>query len=129
MDFDDFESYELDYPIDPKWPIGSVKALRVRGNSINRQARDGDYVVVLDAFAAPRWVQDGDWGVVHRHRGAALESTVKRVRGKPGAWFLHPDSDDPKHQEPIALDDSTDADAEVRVVAFVIDFLRPGTRF
>jgi SOS-response transcriptional repressor LexA len=127
MDYEDFDEYFLDYPIDPRWPTGSVKALRVRGNSINRQARDGDHVVVLDIAAAPRWVQDGDWVVVNRTRSGTVESTVKRVRGKPGEWLLCPDSDDPRFQDPIPLLESTDA--EVHVVGFVLDFFRPGTRF
>jgi SOS-response transcriptional repressor LexA len=117
----------VSYLIDPRWNAEDVFGLRVRGESINRKARDGDLVAVLKLEAAPRDFRDGDWVVVKRTRGGLHESTVKCVRGKPGAWELWPSSDDPRHQEPILL--SGDEDTTVEVVGFVIDFISPGTKF
>jgi hypothetical protein len=122
-----FDEYELSYAKDPRWPDGAVNALRISGNSINRQARDGDYVVCLDIWAFPRELRDGDWVAVRRMRHDTAETTVKQLRGAPGAWELWPDSTDPEFQKPVALagdgiDDTTE------VFAVVLDFIRPATR-
>jgi SOS-response transcriptional repressor LexA len=125
MDIEDFQSYELSYPADPRFPEGSIKAFRIKGNSINRQARDGDHAIVLDIWQAPRDIQEGDWVVVRRTRGHMVECTVKRVSGQPGNWQLWPDSDDPRFQDPIVM--AGGPDSEVEVIGFVLDFVRPAT--
>lgn len=130
MGIQDFEEFEIAYAPDPRWPEGAVTALRVKGESINRQARDGDFVAVLDVWAAPRELADGDWVVVHRRRGALLEATVKQARRVGDAWELWPSSTDPRFQEPITLDgDGMGEDDEVRVVGFVLNFIRAATPF
>lgn len=125
MDIEDFETYELSYPADPRFPEGAIKAFRIKGNSVNRQARDGDHAIVLDIWQAPRGIQAGDWVVVRRTRAQMVECTVKRVSGEPGNWELWPDSDDPRFQEPIALVEGPES--EVQVIGFVLDFVRPAT--
>jgi SOS-response transcriptional repressor LexA len=128
MSASDFDPFEIPYAADPRWPVEAVTALRVRGNSINRVASDGDYVVVLAPEAAPRDFRAGDWVVVHRERAGLVEATVKRVGGNAETgWRLEPYSTDPAHQSPVVLGEH---DGEViRVVGFVIDFIRPATRF
>ena len=123
----DFDEIEIPYAIDPKWPREAVWALRVRGPSINKKADDGDYVAVLDINAAPREFRAGDWVVVQRQRGDIVECTVKQVGGSPGSWLLYPASTDARFQEPVPLNDST-VD-EVRVVGFVLSFIREATDF
>jgi SOS-response transcriptional repressor LexA len=123
----DFPEYELDYPLNPRWPADAIKALRVVGESINRQARDGDHVVCLDMWSFPRDLKSGDWVVVHRQRGEIVETTVKKLVGEPGSWMLHPDSTDPRFQEPIPMNGADGIGDEVRVVAVVLDFIRPAT--
>lgn len=127
MDSIDFDETFLNYPLDPRWPEGSVYALRVRGNSINRQAKDGEIAVVLNLDAAPRDFKDGDWVVVERLRRDVIECTIKLVRGRPGDWLLFPDSDDPRFQEPLKLDDG-DGEDVIAVKGFVLDFIRPATQ-
>lgn len=136
MTYVDFADYEIPYVVDPRWPRDGVKALLVRGESINRQARDGDHVVVLLAEFAPRTWRAGDWVVAECKKGGLVETTVKRVRGSAAnGWELWPDSDDERFKDPIKLDDCDDAQCEsqdrasVRVIAFVLDFLRAGVRF
>lgn len=130
MAFEDFDEFEIPYTADPRWPEGAVKALRVRGDSINRKAEDGDFVAVLDVNAALRAFKDGDWVVCHRARGGLIESTVKQVRRAGDIWQLWPASTDPRFQEPITLEaDGMNADDEVRVVGFVLDFIKSATRF
>lgn len=126
----EFETYPM--PVDPRWPPGSVYAFRIRGESINRRARDGDLVVCLDKMAAPRELRDGDWVIAERRRLGAVERTVKQARKRlDGVWELWPDSDDPRHRTPIVLSHRGGdlADETVEVCAFVLDFVRPATRF
>lgn len=129
MSYVDFPEYDLSYPVDERWPREAVNALRVTGESINRQARDGDHVVCLAIWAMPRDLRDGDWVVVHRHKADLIETTVKQLKGEPGAFQLWPDSTDPRFQEPVPYEgiDPT-GDDEIRVVAVVLDFIRPATR-
>jgi SOS-response transcriptional repressor LexA len=123
----EFESIPTTVAVDARWPADKVYLLRVRGNSVNRQARDGDLVLCLDAFAAPRGFQSGDWVIAERKRDDGLvETTVKRVTGDPERGYkLLPDSEDPRFQEPIPLHDG----GAVQVKAFVLEFIRRGTDF
>lgn len=125
----EFEKIAAHVAIDDKWPEGSVFLLRVRGNSINRQARDGDLVLCLDLFAAPRDFRDGDWVIAEREDAShRLETTVKRVRDDRGDGFvLTPDSDDPNFQIPIKI--GKNEGETVRVRAFVLEFIRKATAF
>lgn len=129
--YSDFDEFNIPVVIDCRWNPQDVFALVVKGNSINRQAKDGSYVVCLQAYAAPRGMKDGDWIVVERVRGDLVETTVKKaVALQDGGWSLRPDSDDPRHQEDIPLDATRCAGCdEVRVSAYVLDFIKPATRF
>ncbi|MBB3808783.1 transcriptional regulator with XRE-family HTH domain [Pseudochelatococcus contaminans] len=131
VSYTEFEAYDIPLPVDSRWRKEDVFALVVRGNSINRQARDGSFVLCLQVYAAPRDLDDGDWVVVERLRGDMIETTVKRaVRLSDGRFALRPDSDDPKFQDDIILDaDTCDGDDIVKVSAFVLEFIRPATRF
>lgn len=124
-----FEPIPSTVVVDSRWPANSVFLLRVKGTSINRQARDGDLVLCLDKFAAPRNFQDGDWVVAERiDAEGRRETTVKRVQGNQRTGFvLLPDSDDPAHQSAIPIDG--DDGVEVVVRAFVLEFIRAGTNF
>ena len=111
-----------------RWPAGSVYLLRVRGSSINRKATDGDLVMCLDTFAAPRRFKVGDWVIAERERNGMIETTVKKVDVEPsGDFVLMPDSDDPRHQNPIPIGE-VDGDL-VRVRAFVLQFIQQATDF
>lgn len=123
---EEFDEFEIPIPIDPRWPAEAVRALVVRGESINRKASDGDFVVTLTYGAAPRGFEHGDWVVAQRSRGDIHETTVKRVQLIDGETFLMPDSTDPTFK-PIKLGE-TDGEI-VQVLAFVLEFVRLGTRF
>ena len=124
----EFTPVPTDVARDTKWPAEAVYALRVRGNSINRQARDGDLVLCLDVWAAPRKYRNGDWVIVERKRGGLIETTIKRVaHAYNGEWMLEPDSDDKAFQDLIPLEGGEEDTIQVR--AFVLDFIRQGTRF
>lgn len=124
-----FEPIPSTIVVDARWPAKSVYLLRVRGTSINRQAKNGDLVLCLDAFAAPRDFQHGDWVVAERTDAAGRkETTVKRVHGNRYSGFdLRPDSDDPAFQSPIAIGKNDGETVEIK--AFVLEFIKPATSF
>jgi SOS-response transcriptional repressor LexA len=124
----DFDVYEIPIPVDPKWSAGDLFALEVKGTSINRRARDGDWVLCLRTESAPRPIQSGDWVVVERIDNGRVETTIKQVRWGKLGWELWPDSNDPHWQNPTSLAETKDG-IEVRVAAFVLDFVAAGTRF
>jgi SOS-response transcriptional repressor LexA len=124
-----FEPIPTTVAVDNRWPEKSVFLLRVKGNSINRQAKDGDLVLCLDIHAAPRDFQAGDWVIAER-TGAdgRIEMTVKRVEGsRLNGYKLSPDSDDPKFQTSLILG-KNNGDTVV-VKAYVIEFIKKATNF
>lgn len=123
-----YQEEMTDVPLDPRWPADAIYLLRVKGTSVNRKARDGDLVLCLDAWAAPRSAMPGDWVIMERERNGLIETTVKRVaEGRDGSYVLRPDSDDPTFQTTFAIGES---DGEVvRLKAFVLRFVREATVF
>lgn len=124
-----FEPIPTTVAVDTRWPPHAVYLLRVRGSSINRQAKDGDLVMCLDLHAAPRDFQHGDWVVAERmDADGRRETTVKRVTGNRHTGFmLSPDSDDPAFQTPIKVGQTDGETVEVR--AFVLEFIKQATSF
>jgi hypothetical protein len=127
IEFDE-RPYHNPVAVPPEVDGSEVFILQVLGNSVNKKAQDGGYVVCLPLEASPRSFRAGDWVIAERQRGDLVETTVKQVsRNGDGMWELLPASDDPRHQAPIRLGESDDE--KVRVVAFAIDFVNPGTKF
>lgn len=126
--YDDFVPYSFPYTSDGRWPPEALEALVIRGESVNRRAKDGAKVVTLALEAAPRGPRDGDWVIAERRRGDLIETTVKQMRRRTdGKFELWPDSDDPRFQEPLQLGEHS---GEVTMVkAFVLDFVSPATEF
>lgn len=125
---DSFERYHVSVPLDPRFPETEQYLLKVRGSSINRRAASGSLVRCLKIHAAPRPPQNDDWVIALRMRHGSAETTVKRLEtAGDGRQILWPDSTDPVFQEPIQVGEH-DGD-EVQIVAFVLDFINPATRF
>lgn len=117
-------------PADPRWPAEAQYALITRGNSINRQAKDGDFLACVDAEATRYEAQNGDLVIVERTRfgGAMIERTAKRYYRRDDLYELWPDSDDPDFQNPIVVDPhDPEEGTSVRVLAFVAWIHRAAT--
>jgi len=98
-----------------------VYSLRVRGNSMDKIAPEGAYIICLDIGESGAAVRDGDLVVVERRRvqEQLREVTVKRVRSTKRGFELLPESNDPRWK-PIAWNrDEADGDTEIRVIAHV----------
>jgi transcriptional regulator with XRE-family HTH domain len=104
---------------DPRYPASAQYALKVRGNSVNRVAKPGTVVICVDIVEANVELRDGDLVWVERRRGDLVETTLKRLRKGAGGAELWPESDDPKHQEKLAID-GLEGDAEVTIRGLVI---------
>mgnify|MGYP001022038939 CR=1 FL=1 len=112
---------------DPDVDPNHMFALQVIGQSINRQAADGSFVICLDVFHAPRRPMHGDWVIVRAMDHGRAETTVKQLRITDGRQELWPDSTDDRYQSPVFVGKNNGQ--EVSIVAFVTEFLKPATRF
>jgi len=88
---------------DSRYPVNAQYALKIKGNSVNRVAKDGTIIVCVDIAEAGVQVRPGDLVWVERHRGSLVEATVKRIRQGREGLELWPESDDPSHQEKLSL--------------------------
>lgn len=103
----------------PQW------AELVRGASMNRTYRDGDYLHVVDAAELGYRPVAGDDVIVERrqHQGGTVERTCKRIAaGLRGALVLVGDSTVESWNLPLAMAGS--ADTEVVIVGLVIGSYR-----
>lgn len=100
----------------------------VRGESINRIARDGDYLLCVRRDAMKWDFKTGDLAIVQRSResGRLIEVTAKRLKRLDSVWELWPVSDDERFQKPLTVEtmDDTQEIAFVGIVEFVVR--RPG---
>lgn len=102
---------------DPRYPVGHQYVLEVVGNSVNKFAKDGSLITCVDCSVTdPR---PNDLVVVERSRGGLIETTVKRLKTVNGSRELWPESDDPAHQEKLALAHPK-GEATVSIKAIVI---------
>lgn len=94
--------------------------LVVKGESLNKLARENDILVVeslRDTGTVPR---DGDLVVVERKRGqeGIFEMTAKRLRRRGSGLELWPESTDQRYQEPLRILDDRRSD-EATIVGLV----------
>jgi lambda repressor-like predicted transcriptional regulator len=109
------------FPPDPRYPIEAQFDLVVRGESLNRFARDGDLLRCVSCDKAGIEPNDGDLVIVERTRhGSDVETTAKRLFRRSGLAELRPESDDPRWQEAIKLDRQTVGEGAVTVTAIVL---------
>lgn len=104
---------------DPRYPIESQYALRVRGNSVNRIAKDGTILAVVDLITGGIEPRPGDLVWVERRRGQLVEATVKRLKRGGKGLELWPESDDPAYQDKIAVRPPK-GDGEVEIRGLII---------
>lgn len=123
-----YDAEIADIAISTKWPAASILLLRVRGQHINRRARDGDLILCLQAEAAPRSPIPGDWVLVERRQGSLIETSVRRiVADSAGQNLLETDTDEVSLQGRFPISDGSDGG--FRVVGFVLQFVKPATTF
>lgn len=109
------------FPPDPRYPVEAQFDLVVRGESLNLFARDGEMVRCVDCERAGLEPQTGDLVIVKRTRhGDDVETTAKRLYRRNGAAELRPESDDPRWQDALVLDQKTVGEGRIIVSAVVL---------
>lgn len=111
----------------PQYPASAQYALRVRGDSINKIATEGDLLRCLDLGITGLEPRDGDLVIVEQVRDDGLlhEVTAKRVVRANGVIQLEPESTNPRWK-PIVYDPARDdGSIEVRIIAIVDTVIRP----
>ena len=100
--------------ISDDWPPDALFAVKVRGESLNKIASDGDHLLCVDILRAGLEVRDGDLVIVERsqQQGGLVEMTAKRLRERNGVTELWPESNDPQFQQPITLVDNDNDDSQ-----------------
>jgi phage repressor protein C with HTH and peptisase S24 domain len=105
------------YPEFPtqRYPGAPQYILELCGTSMNRHYNDGDMIYCVPLEHASLY----DGAHVHVERtdaGGKVETTLKVYTETPAGVQLRPDSNDPRHQQPIAYDDKQDSSVEIRGV-------------
>ena len=102
----------------------SCFAMVVRGESINKIARDGDYLLCVRRDAMRSDFRSGDLAVVQRSResGRLIEVTAKRLKKIDHQWELWPVSTDARFQQPLTVEslDDTQEITFVGIVEFIV---------
>ena len=129
QDVDHGGNYEMgeNVPSSSDYPLEWQYALIVRGESLNKVAKDGDRLVCLDLIKSMISLEDDDLVICERQRfnGQLIERTAKRVRMTLRGYELWPESEHPDHQGPIEWMPNGDPDENhVHVVAKVLWILK-----
>lgn len=95
--------YSLPVTPDPDYPADAQRVYRIVGNSVNKSAQNGDYIICLDILAANETPRNGDLVVVRRLEHGKAEYTAKIYTRVNGTAHLRPHSDDPDFQDEIDL--------------------------
>lgn len=102
------------------YPVQRQFALQIKGDSINRRAKDGAFAICVE-WHGP--LATGDVVVFERRRNGFFQSTIKVVKLRDTSVELWPDSDSPAHQDPIIVSQKElREEEEVAVVAKVIGY-------
>lgn len=116
------ELASLPISADARFPKHLQFALEIKGDSINRRARDGEFAVCVE-WHGP--VQPSEVVVVERRRAGLFEATIKVVEALDAETMrLAPDSDNPAHK-PIVVRKSDMRDGEeIAIVGKVLGYYR-----
>jgi SOS-response transcriptional repressor LexA len=111
---------------DLRFPSESQYLLQINGESLNRIAWNGDFILCVDYLGAGLEIKSGDLAVVERTRdgGHTIERTAKRIIRRNGQIELQPESNDPRFQEPVIFNEHDEEATEVRIIAKVLSVIR-----
>lgn len=115
----DDDKYNVAVPNDPEHAQFSLTGVEVRGPSMNKRYPEGTVLVITNAIETQEDIIPGKRYVVERERADGMrECTVKTLhRDDSGQLWLLPESNDPRHQQPIEV--NGDLGDTIRVVGRV----------
>lgn len=114
-EWDDAQQYQIAVPSDPALAPYTLYAAELRGTSMNRRWSEGTVVVFTNVMETQEEPVVGKRYVVERRRlGGDAEFTAKKlVRDQDGKHWLMPESDDPRYQSPISIEEGTGSDEDI----------------
>ncbi|MET1411704.1 S24 family peptidase [Roseibium sp. HPY-6] len=112
---------------DVRFPAQAQYVVKVRGESLNRIAANGDLLLCVDYLAAGIELKENDLVLVERSRdnGMTIERTAKRLVSLNGKSELMPESDDPRFQETIVYQEGDFDHTEVKIKAKIVMVFKP----
>ncbi|MCV0427169.1 MAG: hypothetical protein K5905_17040 [Roseibium sp.] len=112
---------------DVRFPAQSQFVVRVRGESLNKVAANGDLLLCVDYLAAGIVPKENDLVLVERSRddGMTIERTAKRVIKMNGQSELMPESNDPRFQDTIIYREGDFDHTEVKLKARIVMVFKP----
>lgn len=109
---------DFSVPRDTRYRRSAQFALLIEGESVNRVARDGDWLLCVDMKAFPGPPAHGDLVLIECAGATAPEISVRRLRRIAGRLEFSFDSDDAAWRETMTLPDGAGAsDYGVRMLA------------
>ncbi|WP_196258593.1 LexA family protein [Pelagibacterium limicola] len=108
--------YDVAIPDDPDLRLYELFGAETRGPSMDKRYPEGTVVICTSMVETREDIQPGKRYIIERERADGMrEATVKLLwRDDAGKFWLLPESNDPRFQQPIALDDIEDT--TVRIV-------------
>lgn len=124
--FETEQREETNFLPDRRWPAQAQYMVRVRGESLNKIAQEGDLLLCIDYLASGIEPKNGDLVIVERSRdmGATIERTAKRLIRHNGDIELRPESTDPRFQESVFYREGDPDHTIVTVKAKVISVVK-----
>jgi transcriptional regulator with XRE-family HTH domain len=119
-DLPEEDQYSVAVPEDADLARYSLTGVQVRGPSMNLRYPEGTVLVITNAIETQEDIQPGKRYVVERERPDGMrEYTVKTLhRDEEGHFWLMPESNDPRHQQPIEV--NGDLGDTIRVLGRVV---------
>lgn len=120
FEWEESQCYDVAIPDDPALRPYAIYGAETRGPSMNRRYPEGTVIVFTHMIETQETVRVGSRYVVEREGPDGLrEATVKTLwKDEEESFWLLPDSDDPRHQQPIALN-GDDGDT-IRIIGRVV---------
>lgn len=121
-EWEDGERYSVYVPDLPEFRGLRLYAAETRGPSMNRRYSDSTVVVFNSVIEAREDPIPGKRYVIERRKlSGECEHTVKLLYADPeGKLWLMPESDDPRYQAPISVEDGTGTGDVVTIIGRVL---------
>lgn len=120
-EWNEADQYTVAVPADPVLDGFRLYAAETRGPSMNKRWPEGTVVVftnVVETREAP--IAGKRYVVERKHLGGDAEHTVKLLtKDREGRFWLMPESDDPRFQAPISVEDGTGDGDTVTIIGRV----------
>jgi SOS-response transcriptional repressor LexA len=121
-EWEDGAQYSVAIPDDEAFRGLKLYAAEARGTSMNRRWSEGTVLVFTNAYETQESPIPGKRYIVERKRASGeAEHTVKLLhKDADGKFWLMPESDDPRHQAPISVDEGTGDEDTVTIIGRVV---------